>query len=95
MTFTECDVTAAAPNADREPWPVVIPYETCDVRGCSVVQRIVAEFIVMSLAVTSDSTVDWVPPAVGSALARTPMVVKSASGDVVTCPAELVESAAE
>jgi hypothetical protein len=49
---TECDVTSVLTSADCDPYAVVVPYETCELEGWSVVHVIVAVVEVIPVAVT-------------------------------------------
>jgi len=49
----ECDVTSEPLIADWDPYEVVVPYRTCVDDVWSVVQVIVAEVVVIPVAVTA------------------------------------------
>ena len=53
MSVTECDVTNVPASVDCDPYPVVVPYETCELEAWSVVHVIVAEVVVTPLAATA------------------------------------------
>jgi len=53
VSVTECAVTDEEFRLDNVPYPVVVPYFTCELEAWSVVQVIVAEVVVTPLEVTA------------------------------------------
>jgi hypothetical protein len=52
VNVTECEITGAAFKVEREPKEEVVPYSTCELEGWSVVHVIVANVVVIPLALT-------------------------------------------
>jgi hypothetical protein len=84
VNVTECDVTSVLTSADCDPYPVVVPYETCELEGWSVVQVIVAVVEVIPVVVTALMTGGG-PPA---------RVAKVELADAAAFPEASVDSAA-
>jgi hypothetical protein len=82
VRVTVCDVTYAVPAAETIPYEEVIPYSTWSVDPSFVLHVIVAEVLVIALAVTAEIT--GAPDAV---------VVKVKFADVPVVPAEFVDNA--
>jgi hypothetical protein len=53
VKVTECDVTSAELTVEEVPYPVVVPYSTCELDSWSVVQVIVADVVVIPLEATA------------------------------------------
>ncbi len=82
VMVTVCVVVSAVLRVEFVPYAVVVPYSTCVLADWSVVQVMVAEVVVIAVAVRAVMT--------GAAA----IVVKVALAEVARVPAELAERAA-